>query len=1764
MSAFDFFKKQGPIKYIKSVFDKEPEETGMRFKVGEGLDEQQKQRAEEVVRKKPIEKAPERGGAIDFLSSIGKALPDIEGPFEPMERLFVEPAVEFVKGVAKTPFIAGKSIARAVVGDKKEDDRPIPLLGEIDSIQKRREEAEKLPGLNFFDKVDDLKDKPQQLVPFVASADDAVKFGGLLSAANRLKEDKATEEDVKLLQAYVDKNSQDTSFGYKVLDTLSYLPSFAGELYATGGVATAGRALTRQTAKEVLEKLLTKSGKELLEKKSAQFGIKVVSEVGARTLQSPFAGATRIASGTLEKQLQGTLGEVAGEGEKEDLWMSATKSFGEQWVETVSEFSGGVLAPLSRPVKNKLLRTALFSSLKKANTGAKADDLAMILNKIGYNGILGEMFEERVADVGHGTLYEIGLGDQKFSLPSGEQLAVELASFSVPGVAISVIDQIDPTLNKTRDLLKSLKPGLTIEDVSKNLEPISKVIIDKKLSKEQFVNQFNAGLSNQDLAIKEEAEKNLKEIEKSKMTIESFYDSVVNKKTEKIKEDQKPRDTITDVKKEEEKEPVKEEVEMITHGAKVDIEQILEQGFIPGKKTIKGEAAYFTDNETTRGTYGDRIIKINPADFNIKEFKTLEEEDVFVEEQGSKNLSDAVREEGKFDGFVLLNKHTDVGNTYGITNLEKFNEVIRRDAGYTPTKVEAPKKDGIPGVKGLKKVGLAPKKEVSPSAKVAQAKQAPTGFVTKSERALLKDKIKNIQKLAISEANKKSKIQQLRNEFQLRQEKAVRKAELAGGKNVIIQRFKALSKGLREGKTLTRSEISKTQTEIIDILDKSRLDRNDKAKFIRAIKNVQTKEQLEKTLPIIQERIETLETKSDKRTLKANIKKELENTKIKKEAGKPVGKFTPEIQETLNIFRLSSLLSKSEAEMKTQFNIEKYKDTVPPESVALENKILSMISGLEEMSVEELKSILAKIKYIKRTGVLTSELKKFNRQSDIDDWTNKTIDIITGGKGLPENISTIGTRELDEKTLEKRVQKFMGTIGKEFVGWNDIIDMLARKTKDKPGNTWLDKFSNVTDQENKVKEGQRKYLGGEGIGRKITEEAFDIKSDHQIIKLFKNDAKEVSLGKFRNANGNISDIIYTKSEARKAWMELQDPTLEKTFREGMGYTNEIIDAIDNFLTKQDKDFAKKQLDFYKKYYDGVNEIYGDIYGVNLPKNEFYSPIKRAGIDRGESVGFGEFLQEVSIRKSVTSGSLKSRVRNIKPLEKQSDIAVLEQHISEMEHFKAWSKKMRDLNAVFGNTEVRTAIKREHGKGMLAMVDNFLRDFTRGGIETASRLNWLDKLRGNFSRAVLGIKPAIMIKQFTSFIAYADSIPAKDFMIGFADFWTGPRSKVRTLRRSEMMKARGSNMERDIKTAVKSDAYSSFRKNPSFLNALMLNIQIGDQGAIFAGGWPVYRYHRKQGKSHDEALRAFEDVTSSTQQSADLSKLSYIQRAGSFAKLFTMFMSSPNQYFRKEMGAIRNLIHGRGTVKQHAKTISIYHFILPMLFQYVSDGFEWDEEEQTRAAIFGPFNGIFIVSDGLENLIRKALGLREFSSEIPIYGISDDLGKAIKLIADDEITTEDIFEAVRGLAGAVGSLKGVPLKTSIDMASGLVDTLEGKYEQGLAKFLGWSPYVAEKIAKPTHEKILTKSSSETISDSDTKQFRKSVREGISEGKISVEEASDIVDKFISNQVKVNAKEAFKKTKNASSKEKAKILDKLNEDELEEFFKLLDKSLENNDL
>jgi len=118
--------------------------------------------------------------------------------------------------------------------------------------------------------------------------------------------------------------------------------------------------------------------------------------------------------------------------------------------------------------------------------------------------------------------------------------------------------------------------------------------------------------------------------------------------------------------------------------------------------------------------------------------------------------------------------------------------------------------------------------------------------------------------------------------------------------------------------------------------------------------------------------------------------------------------------------------------------------------------------------------------------------------------------------------------------------------------------------------------------------------------------------------------------------------------------------------------------------------------------------------------------------------------------------------------------------------------------------------------------------------------------------------------------------------------------------------------------------------------------------------------------------------------------------------------------------------------------------------------EEDKKEYLRAGLLGSVNGLFIAGDIIDSVIRQALRLRVWDLELPVMTIADGVNKAISNLTADDMTTEDVWQAIDGLAEASNSF-GIPAEQSLRVGQGISDIMNDDYKRGILQILGWSPY-----------------------------------------------------------------------------------------------------------
>jgi hypothetical protein len=326
---------------------------------------------------------------------------------------------------------------------------------------------------------------------------------------------------------------------------------------------------------------------------------------------------------------------------------------------------------------------------------------------------------------------------------------------------------------------------------------------------------------------------------------------------------------------------------------------------------------------------------------------------------------------------------------------------------------------------------------------------------------------------------------------------------------------------------------------------------------------------------------------------------------------------------------------------------------------------------------------------------------------------------------------------------------------------------------------------------------------------------------------------------------------------------------------------------------------------------------------------------------------------------------------------------------------------------------------------------------------------------------------VFLKQLASIPAYTMDMPVSDFMVGATSFFANPMKAYRTLMKSKMMQDRYKRgFERDIKLALQRSTVKHMSGVRSISDYLMLTTKLGDAAAIFVGGWANYQYHLKKHqktmpyeKAHERAIIEFERSTERSQQAASTKDLGMFQRLNSMTKLFTMFMTAPTSYYRNVSAGIRNLAMGRGSKAENIKRVVVGHVVLPMIFQFIASGFDWEDDKMLRAALVGPFNGLFIARDVIEAV---ATALTEGRTYFQV-GVSPPLSagqkaataatnihKAVKEGSDGEYA----LKAADQIAEVVSNLTGFPYGTIKRTAEGIKAVQEGETSRPVRRVIGF--------------------------------------------------------------------------------------------------------------
>ncbi len=896
-------------------------------------------------------------------------------------------------------------------------------------------------------------------------------------------------------------------------------------------------------------------------------------------------------------------------------------------------------------------------------------------------------------------------------------------------------------------------------------------------------------------------------------------------------------------------------------------------------------------------------------------------------------------------------------------------------------------------------------------------------------------------------------------------------AEITANKLKVIEnaqsreRIKKLSKMFTTVRRRVNKEGKVSREVIFNAIDNADLSKSEKQqlKASRKISKVVTKKQAEKEIAALEDKVVSIIEKRRKKEIVDFIKNTLKKTKLKKGGKTPKGKFADaRAQKFFDELRdIVSLDKESSADLLEKMQ---FRDTPPSVNDAVFSSLLMYKINPDGVSVARLADIALNIRSIYDKAKSDKKSVDVLFDSYIEEMKSDVIDgLIASGKIDPEKRTGIKTQ------LDKKWRSARSLLSAATDAWRDVNNkFLGQSESGLRVSDYLDEmYHNAvmgarydTNRFNKdLFEIAKREFFGEGKVRAS-----------KVIKKLKADTKVQNWGSFKFVNGKVKPLEMSVAEARTVYMQMKNADIATRLQSesGNGFTDKIIDFIENdILDVADRNFADAMLNNYRRLYEYANAKYEEVYGVSLPMIEFYSPVVSKG-DTNIDEMFNPFLEATKERGSTVASFMMKRSNVDKPVQLAHDYFAATKYIAQVSHFVNSIDFAREANSVFMDSDVKDNIIKVWGKPALSIYEHYIYEATVGhNKKTQIQYNFANMLHRNAVVSVLGYKANLTPKQLVSAFTALAEVPIDSWVKAMVVFMKNPPRAIKEMSEFEYMKVRGSNQDYERAKSGMSDVEKLFPSKWRQINeAGLAPVRFGDRGGVYLGSWAVY-YHNRYvlGRSKKESIVEFEKNAEKTQQSFAPNRLSMWQSDNNFImKSITAFSTAPLGYVRIITTALRDYKRGNIRGAELAKVIAVYHFLLPQLFQYVSNAFTWDDDDQWRAMFIGNLNMYPIMGDAINNAFARAQGIYYDNPSIfALDGVADLTNEIADLVSDEynEIASGEGKFSVADFFAASGLLVGSAFATFMNIGGGVQDIQEGDVVKGAGRIMGYTERVMDK-------------------------------------------------------------------------------------------------------
>lgn len=765
---------------------------------------------------------------------------------------------------------------------------------------------------------------------------------------------------------------------------------------------------------------------------------------------------------------------------------------------------------------------------------------------------------------------------------------------------------------------------------------------------------------------------------------------------------------------------------------------------------------------------------------------------------------------------------------------------------------------------------------------------------------------------------------------------------------LLKERIKNIRRGIREGKISTKKEVKTVQTEIVNLLNESGLEAKDKAKFIPAIKNIQTQEQLSKILPEIEERIAELVERQEKTTLAKEI--------IKTAKAKVDPEYREQIDGILEQFDLKrrTEATKYKRQKRAEF-IERQReegniDFLPAEFFADLGK-----KTLDEMTLEEVEQLRDQVSVLATVGATKDRLLAIRGEKDFQKRLSNVVEKIYKSTGRKEQLAGEPiplVSNKDKGTIEATkdfISSFFAAHRKvEFICKTLGIERDVFETIQTGINKELIKGE---ESYNKLKEAfkliQKDFKGK--VNKEITIEGVPVKlTKQQMIGIALNNGNEGN--RRRIINGNL-------------------------------FTAEQIEAITDKLTTNEKKFVSAVFEVIDTHFPDTVEVAKKLVGIKPKKvkGDYFPIIADKELSKLAKMRTAErdLFQDIFHITFVERRFIKARKGGRAPID-LNVFDVIFKHIDGVNHFNSLAIPIRDVQKIINNPRFRKAITNTMGESVYNQFPTWLRDIANPkGLQAGNIIDKLSQfLRHNATAAILGHRVSVSLLQGGSITLTINEIGMKDTINGVAQFRKNPGKAVEFVySKSSIMKNRKTRFDREIRDFMKSRQIMKITQGKkSYVEILFEMIRGVDFITTMPSWLGAYEKNLAETHSEEEAARFADAVVRRTQPAGAIENLPAIMRGKPTQKLFTSFMTHFTNMHNQLVYAMDKLKysqeHPMRKATEFARSMFWIWVIPSLLAGWIRSGFkpeDWRRFAQELVAY--PFAGIIFIRDLTGSVVK---------------------------------------------------------------------------------------------------------------------------------------------------------------------------------------------------